>query len=201
MNENPHRIRADAAGAVSQKERNQNTAPSALVQSPQYPICEWALAYARRGLAVFPLHSIRSSQCTCRTRDCGKNTAKHPRVSGGYKAATTDLRQIADWWRKWPDANIGVATGTASGFIVLDIDGYEALSRLRRLAGEHEPLPKVPVVRTARGWHLWFRPSPGVVIPSSAGDGLDVRGEGGYVVVPPSVHATGHVYEWWSDVA
>ena len=88
----------------------------------------WALAYAKCGLAIFPLHSIRAGRCTC-GRDCGKNAGKHPRVKGGFKVATTDARQIEAWWRKWRDANIGIATGVVSGIIVIDIDGADGLVR------------------------------------------------------------------------
>jgi hypothetical protein len=59
-------------------------------------------------------------------------------VKGGFKAATTDARQIEAWWRQWPDANIGIATGAISGIAVVDIDGLEALARFRELAGKHE---------------------------------------------------------------
>ena len=91
---------------------------------------DWALAYAKRGLAVFPLYSIRDGHCTCR-RDCGKNAGKHPAVTGGFKVATTDARQIVAWWSKWPDANVGIATGAVSGLVVVDIDGINGLAFLK----------------------------------------------------------------------
>jgi hypothetical protein len=96
---------------------------------------------------------VRDGRCTC-GQDCGKNAGKHPRVTGGFKAATTDAQQIKAWWHKWPDANIGIATGSVSGIVVVDVDGPEALARFYALAGKHEPLPKTLTVKTARGWHF-----------------------------------------------
>jgi hypothetical protein len=91
MNENPHRVGQDAARAVGESERSHLTAPPLLFQS-RCTMLDWALAYARVGLHVFPLHSMRDGRCTC-GRDCGKNAGKHPRVKGGFKAATTDRRR------------------------------------------------------------------------------------------------------------
>ncbi|MGO9849679.1 MAG: bifunctional DNA primase/polymerase [Methylocella sp.] len=160
----------------------------------------WALAYAKSGLAIFPLHSIRAGRCTC-GRDCGKNAGKHPRVKGGFKVATTDARQIEAWWRKWRDANIGIATGVVSGIIVIDIDGADGLVALQSLIAQHGPLPRTATVKTSRGWHAYFAiPATCPPIPCSTGNGLDVRGDGGYVVAPPSRHASGHVYQWCCHV-
>jgi len=161
---------------------------------------EAALQYAGRGWAVFPLHSIKDSRCTC-GQDCGKNACKHPRVKGGFKVATTDARQIEAWWQQWPNANIGIATGALSGLVVIDIDGASGLAALRVLVDRCGTLPRTAIVKTARGWHLYFAmPKTCVAIPSSSGDGLDVRGDGGFVVAPPSFHITGHVYEWCEHV-
>ncbi len=159
-------------------------------------LLECALQFGGRKWCVFPLHSVRDGQCTC-GRDCGKNAGKHPRVKGGFKAATTDAHQIDAWWRKWPDANIGIATGTVSGLIVIDIDGADGLGALKSLVAQHGTLPRTAIVKTARGWHVYFSmPAMCAPIPCSTGGGLDVRGDGGYVVAPPSRHASGHVYQW-----
>ena len=167
------------------------TAPSLL---------ECALQFAERKWHVFPLHSVQDSRCTC-GRDCGKNAGKHPRVKGGFKVATTDARQIEAWWQKWPDSNIGIATGAVSGIVVIDIDGANGLATLQALVAQHGALPQTPIVKTARGWHLYFAmPATCAPIPCSTGKGLDVRGDGGYVVAPPSRHASGHVYHWCDHV-
>ena len=158
-------------------------------------LLECALQYASRGWHVFPLHSIRDGRCTC-GQDCGKNAGKHPRVKGGFKVATVDNRQIEAWWRKWPDANIGIATGAVSGIMVIDVDGEKGLATLLALVARHGALPLTAVVKTARGWHLYFLMPAGCGrIPCSTGDGLDVRADGGYVVAPPSRHASGHIYQ------
>jgi putative DNA primase/helicase len=162
-------------------------------------LLECALQYAGRQWRVFPLHSVQNGRCTC-GRDCGKDAGKHPRVKGGFKVATTDARQIEAWWRKWPDANIGIATGLVSGIIVFDVDGPEGETALQELVRKYGPLPQAPMVKTGRGRHLYFRPpASGIAIPCSAGGGLDLRGDGGYVVAPPSVHRTGVVYRWCDD--
>jgi len=167
------------------------TAPSLL---------EFALQYAGRGWHVFPLHSVKDGRCTC-GKDCGKNAGKHPRVKGGFKAATTDAHQIEAWWGRFPDSNIGIATGSVSGLVIIDIDGASGLATLRVLVDRYGTLPRTAIVKTARGWHLYFAmPKTCAAIPCSTGEGLDVRGDGGYAVAPPSLHLTGHVYQWCSHV-
>ena len=212
MNNDPHRVDQGAAGAVGSIQQNKSTSPSPIFQlrstvssttgsndggAPRpSTLLDWALAYASYGLRVFPLHSVREGQCSCGS-NCGKNAAKHPRVNGGFKVATTDTEQIKAWWSKWPTANIGISTGRASRLVVFDIDGTQGLTTLRTLTTRNGSLPRTPTVKTARGWHIWFRyPESALAISCSASDGLDVRGDGGYCVAPPSVHAAGHVYQW-----
>ena len=136
--------------------------------------------------------------CVPSPRRCSR---RHPRVRGGFKVATTDARQIEEWWRKWPDANVGIATGAVSGIMVIDVDGEKGLAMLLALVAQHGALPPTAVVKTARGWHLYFLMPAGCQrIPCSSGDGLDVRADGGYVVAPPSRHASGHIYQWCEHV-
>lgn len=68
------------------------------------------VAYAQRGFRVFPLHDITGGACSCGREECGSG-GKHPRTKNGVKDATTALEQIRQWWARWPDANIGLATG------------------------------------------------------------------------------------------
>lgn len=152
-------------------------------------LLEAALGYAARGWRIFPL----------------KPRGKTPLVKGGFKAATVAPAQIRAWWEKWPDANIGIATGQASGILVLDIDGAEGLRSLRRLQERcGELLPQTLVCSTGRGFHVYFALEPGQAIRCTTGskehadEGLDVRADGGYVVAPPSIHETGTVYAWVS---
>lgn len=118
-------------------------------------------------------------------------------MKNGFKAATVDLRQVAAWWRAWPDANIGIATGSISGIVVVDIDGADGEVTLKALIANNELPPHCEVVETARGRHIWFQlPDDCAPVPCSSCDGLDVRGDGGYVVAPPSLHHSGHRYSW-----
>ena len=151
-----------------------------------------SLAYAARGWRVFPIHSVHNGVCSCGHADC-KSPGKHPRTRHGVKDASIDKGTIEKWWRKWPTANVGVATG--SGLIVIDIDGAGGMATLRALLRGHT-LPRAPAVRTSRGLHLYFAMPAGRTVSCGSSGGLDIRGEGGYVVAPPSIHASGHVYVW-----
>jgi putative DNA primase/helicase len=161
---------------------------------------QFARAYAALGWLVLPLHTtLAEGGCTC-GRNCGRGCGKHPRTQHGLSDATIDPDRVRDWWRAWPDANIGIATGAKSGLFVLDVDevtgGRAALEALTAL---HDELPKtLTVVTGGRGLHLYFR-HPGQHIANSAGKigpGLDVRGDGGYIVAPPSLHRTCRRYGW-----
>jgi Bifunctional DNA primase/polymerase, N-terminal len=145
-----------------------------------------AIALAHAGYRVFP----------CR--------GKLPMAARGCHDGTSDRGRVEAWWRRWPTANVAVATG--NGLAVVDVDGSEGFDSLVQLIDKHAPGGASPeVFATARvqtgggGWHLWFRTPAGVEIRNSAGRlgaGLDVRGDGGYVVVPPSQHPNGSHYQW-----
>lgn len=162
-----------------------------------------ALSYASMGWPCIPLHSASAGGCTCGRLDCS-SPAKHPRTPNGLTNATTDLKQVAAWWRWWPDANVGVVTGAASGLLVVDVDGPEGEATLLALQARHGALPATRWVRTGSGgWHAYFR-HPGGRLGNSAGrlgPKLDTRGDGGYVVAPPSRHASGGLYTWHSRLA
>jgi hypothetical protein len=157
-----------------------------------------ALSYAKYGWPVFPVHSARDGRCSCGNTHC-ENVGKHPRTSHGVKDATTDRDTIRGWWRKWPNANIGVATGKPSGTVVLDSDPrHNGTASLRHLEREHHHLPKGPRVKTGGGGRHYFFERPDIPVKSKVGiaSGLDIRSDGGYVVAPPSRHASGHRYRW-----
>jgi Bifunctional DNA primase/polymerase, N-terminal/Primase C terminal 1 (PriCT-1) len=146
-----------------------------------------ALTIAARGLFVFP----------CSPR------AKTPATAHGVKDATTDPDMIRQWWQRVPDYNVAVATGSTSSIFVVDLDGFDAEAELRRLELKYGNLPCSVEVITARGRHIYFK-TPAVLVRNSAGriaPGIDVRGEGGYVLVPPSVHPSGRQYCWSVDTA
>ncbi len=151
-------------------------------------ILQSALASAYAGISVFP---------------CQPN--KKPYVKGGFKAATTNEEHIRAWWAQFPDAMVGMPTGPASGVWTLDIDapkdetdgnGYEAL---QTLISEHGDLPVTWTQKTPSGGthYIFSYPNDGTVIRNSAGKvapKIDVRGDGGYIIVAPSVNGEGDSY-------
>lgn len=165
-------------------------------------LLEAALSYAAMGWLVFPVHSWVDGACTCGT-DCGKDAAKHPLTAHGCKDATTDAGQLRRWWDEAEGlANIGLATGGRSCLLVLDVDGDEGEATLLTLEAAHGPLPPTPTVQTGGdGTQFYFRypPGTGLTIGSRILPGLDFRGEGGYVVAPPSLHRSGNRYHWLAD--
>jgi len=116
--------------------------------------------------------------------------------------ASTDEAKIRRWWETWEDANIGVATGKESGFFALDVDprkgGAESLASLE---DKHGKLPETRTADTGGGGvhHLFRYPNfPVKNSPGELGPGLDIKGEGGAIVVAPSLHAGGKRYRWRS---
>jgi hypothetical protein len=162
-----------------------------------------AVVYARRGWPVFPCHTAvghPSAACTCGHADCA-SPGKHPRIAGGLRSATTDEATIRRWWARWPRANVALRTGSASGLVVVDVDpahgGGESLLQLFDQYGRF--VDGTRAVRTGGGgWHFYFE-HPGTFVKNDTGrrlgPGIDVRGDGGYVLAPPSVHASGGTYE------
>lgn len=173
-------------------------------------ILTMALQYARMGLFVFPAHNIRDGTCSCNSQTCDKQ-GKHPRTPNGFKDATRDVAIIRTWWNKWPDANIALATGAASGVVVLDLDtkhgrstkelrenGYFISPTVSSRTGIFKD-PDKPEAEGLRGEHHWFV-HPGGYIKSTNGQilgpGIDIKADGGYVMLPPSNHLSGVSYEW-----
>jgi hypothetical protein len=156
-------------------------------------LLEFALRYAEQKIKSFLVHGIVDGRCTC-GKDCGKQAGKHPIYKGGFYGATDDASQIRNWCSRHPNANSALPTG--NGLIVMDIDGDEGHATLQALVARHGFLPRTAHVKTSRGWHLYFSVPASRKIPCSSGNGLDVRGDGGYAIAPPSVHASGHIYSW-----
>lgn len=146
-------------------------------------LAETAAWYGRRGLHVHPL----------------RPGGKLPRLERWQERATTEPRVIADWWSRWPDAGVGIATGAASGVVVVDVDPrHEGDESLRDLEREHGETPATWRCLTAGGGlHIYFR-HPGGRIANRVGlwPGIDLRGDGGYVVAPPTELGTGRAYSW-----
>jgi hypothetical protein len=183
------------------------------VSRPSLQLRDAALSYASRGIPVLPLHyplphrsdlqpltggrpripSAPATVCSCRDPSCGQ-TGKHPLgglVPHGVKDATTNRARVLAWWTSHPQANIGLATGCR--FDVLDVDGVAGTQAIRQLAATHGLHSSGPLVRTGGGgWHYYLAPTGlGNVRPAGL-EHVDWRGRGGYVVAPPSRHASGH---------
>ena len=143
-----------------------------------------ARRYLARGWSLLPL----------RSQDKRPLVAWEPLQSSHPSA-----EQVADWFGRWPDANIGIVTGEISNLIVLDIDpkhgGDASLDRLERQFGQ---LPATIEVTTGGGGHHFYFAHPGGLIRSRTGlaQGVDLRGDGGYIVAPPSIHPSGYPYLW-----
>jgi Bifunctional DNA primase/polymerase, N-terminal len=183
------------------------------VSRPRWLLRDAALGYASRGIPVLPLHHPLphrglqpvtgdlqpgvGSGCSCRDPHCGQ-PGKHPLgslVPHGVNDATCNRARVLAWWTRHPQANIGLATGHR--FDVLDVDGPEGAHAIRELAATHDLHSSGPLVRTGGGgWHYYLSPS-GLGNTRPAGlKHVDWRGRGGYVVAPPSRHASGHPYQW-----
>lgn len=168
-------------------------------------VYSFARAFARRGMRVFPVHALRpEGGCSCRAGYACDNPGKHPTIRNWQKLATVDPVQVARWFdpeppHKAPPRNLGMATGADSGVFVLDVDPrHHGHLALEALEAKHGALPETWRFRTGGGgWHVLFAYPSNVRLPNSAnklGDGLDTRGDGGYIVAPPSIHASGGRY-------
>jgi hypothetical protein len=130
---------------------------------------------------------------------------KVPAIQGGRGCldATMDAPTIGAWWSEYPGANIGIATGAASMVWALDIDGEAGRQSIAELEHERRPLPQtVEQITGSGGLHLLFKYDLARPVRNRAGFrlGLDTRGDGGYIIVAPSIHPqTGRRYEWRPD--
>jgi hypothetical protein len=165
-----------------------------------------AMIYAEKfKWSVFPIHTIKNGVCTCYKGTSCEETGKHPKfdkelIPNGCTNATKDRNTIHKWWSKWVDANIGIATGKGSGFFVLDVDPRDGGDdSLQELIDKYGELPEtVEAITGSGGRHILFT-YPDQNVKNSAGligEGLDIRGNGGYIVVAPSLHESGGSYEW-----
>ncbi len=143
-----------------------------------------ALAYARRGWSVVPMQPRKKTPLI----------AWEP-----HQARRAEPAEIEEWFRRWPDANVGIVTGEVSNLVVLDVDplhgGNDSLGNLER---RHGTLPiTVQAITGGGGRHIYFA-FPLCRLSNRAGfaPGLDIRAEGGVVVAPPSIHPSGGIYAW-----
>jgi hypothetical protein len=161
-----------------------------------------ALDYASRGWYVFPVWGSHNGGCACGKPNCS-SPGKHPigaLLLHGVLDASCDPALITSWWKRFPTANIGLACGP-SGLYVVDVDakgvanGYATWATLKAL---HSIDDQTPTFLTGSGGiHMLYSVPPGDTLGNTAGKlgpGLDTRGAGGYICVPPSRHISGRLY-------
>lgn len=154
-----------------------------------------ALWYANTlGWAIMPLHTPDAAgACSCPAGAGCNSAGKHPRTQHGVHDATTDKATIRDWWRQWPDANIGLAPGEASGVIVIDVDPRNGgLDTLRGL--KEKPPATLVAITGGGGRHYFCKHVSGDLIGKL--EGIDIQSDGRIIVLPPSQHASGKQYRW-----
>ena len=166
---------------------------------------EVALKYAEAlEWAVLPLHNIEDGKCSCKNIKC-TSPGKHPRTMKGVKDASKDVTQIQKWWGMWPTANIGIATGFISGFFAVDIDprnfGDNQIEELQTAYGQTLP-DDVYAFTGGSGTHILYKyPEQGlrstkIKEQTTGNSGIDIKSDGGYILVEPSNHISGGTYEW-----
>jgi putative DNA primase/helicase len=165
-------------------------------------IVETAIQLVELGLAVCPAYGIQNGRCTCQRGPECQRPGKHPIGKAWQESGLTDPDEVEKAFRE--SHNISVLTGARyGGLCVLDVDGDAGRASLAELVGK-EPLVTLSVVTGSGGAHYYFRAPAGVVIPNSTsklGKGLDIRGEGGQVIAPPSLHISGQRYRWLESMA
>lgn len=163
-----------------------------------------ALAYASRGIKIFPLWHAVDGFCQCSDGPTCGSPAKHPRNRRGVLEASSNETTVTCWWAKWPDANIGLPAG-ANGLAIIDVDPYhggeENFAKLASWCWERHNIDieaTYTVGTGSGGAHRYYQQPEGGIKSASRSfrgkPGIDTRGRGGYVVAPPSVHAGGNLY-------
>ena len=147
-----------------------------------------ALRYAEMGLSIFPC----------------KPTDKKPYVGWAeFQTRRASADEIRAWWQKWPRAMIGIVTGEISNLFVVDCDNPAAYETIQKLLPDSLMLPTARTPRTEGGWHLYFAHPKGCNTTIKAGvlSGVDYRGNGGYVIAPPSINGNERAYAWQEGLA
>ncbi len=171
-----------------------------------------AVWYGVHGLKIIPIYGMRKRSfdgkgvlvCGCGNKECKPPTSgKHPMIKDWPNNATCDPVIIKNWFEKVNDINIGIVTGVASNLFVVDIDNKnDGHTTLEIMEEEHGKFPETVEVLTGNGKHFFFK-HPGFPVKGVTGvyKGIDIRGEGNYVVAPRSLHFSGNRYEFKGDQA
>lgn len=156
--------------------------------------------YLLLGWKIFPCHSIVNAECTCGNLNCDA-PGKHPRTYNGVKAATDDIDQIRAWDRQWVNINWALATGAPSGVIAIDIDerkdGFASFDEYEQMRRGNGSFADTLIASTGGGGrHIFIKVDSGVRNRVNWLSGVDIRGDGGYVILPPGLHVSGRSYTW-----
>lgn len=182
-----------------------------IIDNPNSSLLDYAEHYARLGFPVFPLHGIIEEngelKCSCNEKKC--KPGKHPATRNGLLNATIDHTQISYWWGTNPNYNIGLVTGFNSGIFAVDIDTNkcDGEKSFRELESYHklnypdvyESVETIINLTGGGGRHSIFNFISDYEIKCTRGklgNGIDIRGDGGYIVAPPSRHISGNQYQW-----
>jgi hypothetical protein len=169
------------------------------------PLLDAALDYASRGWRVVPLHSCtyhpERSTCSCHRADC-TSQGKHPRLRDWVQQSSADSEVVRHWWDRWPMGNVGIALGSRSGIVAVDIDPPGGEQALLDLSGGD--LPETLELMTGKGRRLIYTIPDGITIDPETRTFQDANGDesirlqstGGQCVMPPSQHPSGRVYQW-----
>jgi len=176
---------------------------SSVTQNIQKRIRQAVEWHSGNGIPVFPVHSVIDGKCTCSKdhAESVKQIGKHPATKHGLKDATSDYNHLLRMFPTDKLYNIGMPTGAASGIIVVDLDGEKGEATFRQLEAKHGALPDTRQVKTGNGRHYYFKaPEHPLTSFSNPETKIDLRAEGGYVLVPPSLHRLGAEYQILKDV-
>lgn len=181
-------------------------APIPAVSPAANPAFAMALKFAERGIGVFPLYGFNGNDCACGKPEGSPYCApgKHPRQLASFKGASTSSATITSWFTHFGPVNYGIATGMQFGtkgkmLVVVDIDWYKSQAQHTmedlNLAGYFFP-DTAEVLTGGGGRHLYYLAEIGTRFEKTAGPGIDIKGIGGYVVGPGSMHKSGKRYEF-----
>lgn len=157
--------------------------------------------YAELGWHLFPCHSIVNGICSCGDEDCD-SPGKHPRTYNGVKGATNNADQLRSWWTQYPNCNWGLACGQISGVIAIDIDhrkgGFDSFDEYEQHRVAGGDFGKTLIAKTGGGGRHIFVKAPDFSVRNRVNwlPGVDIRADGGYVILPPGTHISGGTYEW-----
>ena len=154
-------------------------------------VIDKALEYRKKGLSVIP---INGPKMIGTQTDEINNKCKQPLISWKeYQTKLPTEEEITSWFTAYPEANIAIVTGKKSGIFVFDLDSKDAVEYFKSKGS----FPDTPIVKTAKGYHIYMKyPDFNIGCKSNRYLGIDVKGDGGYVIAPPSVHGSGCQYEW-----